>query len=244
MSEDGSLSDVALFALVATRTYPTEQAKRDLFFAASMVRVLLRIKTELKDENVEIPRDCLNLILNAPPIDKIVANAHAYAANSWIAGEMILFMINAAIHHPELDVTLTKAVWIIPRLFEGKETWQGRPFSISQRTVWGAWSRFKSVAHFHAVEQIWRQDKNRETGPDDEGFLKLQTERLLEYLALSEVIRRAAVDRRIISHNDTWWSPESLHLPSINLGLPPLPETALRELAAYRPEFSSEGENA
>lgn len=224
--------------VLAVTIYPTEVQKRDQLLIATACKAL----TLGSKPRIEIEADWLKVLLDAPPLDKIMGDAGAYAGSSWMAGELILFMISAALHHPELDITLTKGVWVLPKVLGGGETWDGGVFSAAPRTVWKAWSRFKSVAHLHAVRQIWLQDRNRQAGPDMEGFSKLQMDKVLEYLAFSEAIRRQAVERRIIRHEDTWRSPESLVLPSVTLEIPPLPQPALDELAKYRPEYSKDAE--
>jgi hypothetical protein len=233
-------------ALTAVTMYPDKEEKREQLLIAITAKVLVMGAQAQSKPQVEIDTRWLDLLLKSPPVDKIVSDAASYAAHSWIAGEVILFMINAAIHHPELNVTLTKAVWALPRLLGGEETWNGGAVSVGQRTVWKAWSRFKSVAHLHAVRQIWLQDRTREIGPDIEGFVNLHNDKILEYLSISEAIRKAAVERRILRHDDTWRPPEGLELPPARIEIPKLPQSAIEELGRYRPEYSkdSEGEDA
>ena len=242
LSEDGSLSWFAPMVLTAVTAYPDKEEKREQLLIAIAAQAMAMSAQAESKPRVEIAVDWLDIILKSPSVDKIISDAAAYAANSWIAGEVILFMINAAVHHPELNVTLTKAVWALPRLLGGEETWDGGKLSFGQRTTWKAWSRFKSVAHLHAVRQIWLQDRTREAGPDMEGFVTLHNDKILELLAMSETIRKAAVERRIIRHDDTWRPPDGLELPEVSIEIPRLPQSAIEELSKYSPEFSRDAE--
>lgn len=240
LEEDGSLSWFAPVSLLAVSMYPDREDKREQFLINVAAQMIARGAEAKEEHDVQIPTAWLDSILQSPSSEKIISDSGVYASNSWIAGELIMFMIDAAIHHPELEVTLTKAVWALPRLLGGEETFGGGTVSVAQRTVWKAWGRFKSVAHLHAMRQIWLQDKDRQTGPDIEGFVALHNDKILEYLSLSEAIRKAAVERRILRHDDTWRPPESLQLPPARIEIPPLPQSAIEELKKYRPEFSKD----
>jgi hypothetical protein len=262
LEPDGSLSFFASTNLLAATMYPDQKEKREELLVTTAVQLIIKATEEQKrlaakkgkrkkkgaeDKSVvtsslPIPVDWLSVLLRSPSAEKVLTDASTYAGYSWAAGELILFMISAAIHHPALDVTLTKAVWALSRIFAGEETYGGGSVSVSQRTVWKAWSRFKSVAHFHAIRQIWLQDKNRRTGPDIEGFVDLHNDRMLEYISLAEAVRKAAVERRILRHDETWWPPERLELPPARVQVPPLPPTALEELAKYAPEHSRDAD--
>lgn len=240
LGEDDSPSGFAPMAMLAVSAYPNNEAKRLQFLVTIAAQMTARSAKARNEKEVQIPANWLDMLLTSPPAEKILSDAVAHTALSWIAGELILFLIDAAMHHSELDVTPTKAVWVLSRLFKGAETFAGGTVSVAQRTIWKAWGRFKSVAHIHAVRQIWLQDKDRETGPDIERFTELQHDRFLEHLAVSEVIRKAAVERRILPHKDTWWPPSGLKLPPARVDFPPLPQAALDELAKYVPEHSAE----
>jgi len=253
LEPDGSLSMFAPTHLLAVTMYPDQEEKREELLVSTAVQLLVKLAEEVKKQkkikgtkdqkerarpSVSVPADWLAVLLRSPSAEKVIGDAAAYASYSWVAGELIMFMISAAIHHPAMDVTMTKAVWAFPSLFAGRATYGGGSVSLSHRTVWKAWSRLKSVAHLHAIRQIWLQDKKSKADLDLEGFVTLHNDKLLEYLASSEAIRRAAVERKILKHEETWWPPEGLKLPLTKVQVPPLPPTALEELAKYVPEHS------
>ena len=240
VGEDGSLSGFASMYLHALSCYPEakDEDKRARFMIALAAQISVKSAIAMGEDTLVLPTSWLDVLLDSPPTDKIFSAAATAAGNSWIAGEVILFMVDAAIHHPELEVTPTKALWALQRILKGEETFGGGTVSVGERTVWAAWSRFKSVAHFHAVRQIWLQDKTRENRGDPKEFVGMQHERVLEYLALAEVIRKEATQRNLIRHSETWWPPDSLDLPPAEINFPPLPQPALEVLAQYRPEYA------
>jgi hypothetical protein len=248
LESDGSLSLFAPVNLLAVTMYPDQEEKREELLVTTAVQLLLKHADSKKQKgkskkregqaSIPVPAEWLAVLLRSSSAEKVIEDAAAYAGYSWVAGELIMFMISAAIHHHAMDVTMTKAVWAQTRLFRGEETYGGTALSLSQRTVWKAWSRFKSVAHLHAIRQIWLQDKNRQTGPNIEGFVGMHNDKILEFLSIAEAIRKAAVERKILKHEETWWPPETLNLPPARVEVPPLPATALEELAKYVPEHS------
>jgi hypothetical protein len=238
-------------SLLAVSIYPDREEKREELIVTTGVQLLVKLEEERRkrendiekkpeEQRISIPLEWLKVIVRSPAADQVIKDAGANAVYSWVAGELIMFMISAAIRHPQLDVTMTKAVWALPRLLRGEETYGGGSVSLSQRTVWKAWSRFKPVPHLHAIRQIWLQDKNRRTGPDIASFVGMHNEKILEYLSMAEAIRKAAVERKILRHEETWWPPETLKLPPARVGVPALPPSALEELARYAPEHSKD----
>lgn len=259
LEPDGSLSPFAPANLLAVTMYPEQkhEAKREELLVSVAVQLLLQLKAaetkpkkggkgkrrrgeEQEKAVVSVPMDWLSVVLRSPSADKIIEDAAAYAAYSWVAGELIMFMLSAAIHHPAHDVTLTKAVWAFPALFGGAETYGSTSLSVSLRTVWTAWSRFKSVAHLHAIRQIWLEKQGKAALENLGEFVNLHNDQILDYLANAEAIRRGAVERKILKHGQTWWPPESLKLPPARVEVPPLPQPALEELAKYVPEYSKD----
>lgn len=236
LEPDGSLSLLAPIHLHAVTFYPDNESKRNELLVSTAVR--LKIELEDEEEHLDVPISWLEVLLTSPPAEKILQDAARYAKNSWIAGEILLFMVNAAVHHPDLDVNLTKAVWVFPRLCRKHKERGGGAVSISEKTIWNAWARFKSVAHFHAFRQNWLQNTANESRPTAEDFVSLHSGRLLDYLGMTEGIRRAAVERKIVKHEETWFPPEGLTLPSSLLDIPPLPDSALEELDKFSMEHS------
>lgn len=239
LEADGSLGPLAASEVLAVTLYPDDKEKRFELLVSVASQILVKAGNEAKAEKVEIPVAWLEVLIRAPSREKILTAAADYAANSWIAGELMLFMVTAAIHHPELDITLTKAILTLKQACEGVPTFGGGVTSFGKRTAWTAWGRFKSVAHFHAVRQLWLIDGA--IGPGVEDWAKFTTgKRLAEYIALAETIRRAAVERKIVRHQDTWYAPPGMELPASGFHLPPFPESTLEIFARYSPEHSSD----
>lgn len=239
--ENGAPSPWARVCLLAFMAGARDEFKRIQFLTVNEAALEVERAYSQDEPDVRLPTLWLKTLVESPPAAKVVSAAGDKARNAWMAGELILFLINGAMHHPELEVTTTKAVWALPRLLGGEETYQGSKFSAGMRTVWEAWRVYKPVAHFWAVHRIWLQDKTRETGIDTVGFMRLLGgERLPDFLAYSEVIRKAAIERKIVSHSETWWPPDSLKLPPATVDFPGLPQPALEELAKYRPEYAKD----
>ena len=165
---------------------------------------------------------------------QVIEGAARDHAVSWAAGELLLVMLTAAIHHPEVRISLTKAVYGLSRFFEGKPTYGGDQAKAKERTLWKAWERFRSVAHFHAVRQLWTHDNH----PNPETFATWTGENFEEYLAVAEEIRREAALRRLTDRVDTWCVPRALQLRRMQLELTALDSELLQILLQYKPEHS------
>lgn len=232
LEPDGSLSVLAHIRLLAAICYPRNEAKRKQLFLTFAVESISKHLEPGK--TIPLSASLAGKLASSPSAEKAWAAAFRWAGNSWIAGEMLLLMLNGYMNHPDKDISATKAAWLIPRLYNGRETFGGDSVLRSKRSVWRAWTEFKSVSHFHAVRGDWLRERDRET-EDSEGFLRFQIERLPDYLALAEGFRRAAIERRILKHGDTW------HVPNIRpapFGFPPLPDSTLSILDEYKPEHS------
>ena len=179
-------------------------------------------------------------VLHAPALEELLRRASRQAGSSWQAAEMLMMMLSATIHHPEQQINPTKAVYAVSEIFKGEKTWGGQLATVAQRTVWKAWSRFKVVAHLHAIRQIWLHEQEQAGSLDLRGLADFMAEDPLRFLADAESIRRAAVERRILSYEDAWRAPDDIDLPSSPIQIPPLPTTALEVLSRYVPEFSKD----
>src|SRR6202030_1775789 len=91
------------------------------------------------------------ILYAAPTPEQVIERGIRHARNSWAASQILLLMLEASVRHPELDVTPTKMVEVLPDILKGKKTLGGLPAPTSESTLWDGWSRFKSVAHLHLV---------------------------------------------------------------------------------------------
>lgn len=238
LDEDGKLS--AIFAgpqVLAVSFYPDDEAKREEMLAVFAAELML-VAPEA-DRKLELLAPFIPALVRALPPPQIWHQASRHGGNSWMAGEILLFLLSSTIHHPELQVTPTKAIHSLAGLMRGAPTFGGDPVSVGIRRFWQSWSRFKSVAHFHAVRQIlWQHATDAAVALQK--MADLTAERLVEYLALARALSAEAFKYGILVPSETWTIPDSLELPPAQIGSPPLPEVALAALAAYQPEHSRE----
>jgi len=182
--------------------------------------------------------DILPHVYSAPRPEQVFRDARKHASKSWIAGELLLFLLNVARVHPEETVSISKGLSVLREVLRGKPTWDGGNVEFSIRTGWTAWSRFKPVAHLHAVLQVSMQDETLDLGPDRERWEVPSLDHLPTFLALAEHLCELGTEAGLLDPDTTWRVPENVSLPTATVEFPPLPETALRALAEYLPEDS------
>jgi hypothetical protein len=226
-------SDTYMAAVVyAFATYPKNEAKRDEVIATFFAGVLTRrpeYRPLLEDFNAKNPW-FFPAVHRAGTPEKVMKATAEEHVSGWTCGDLLLLMLSAAAHHPELDATTTKALWVMSELYRGAKSRTGATVSTSRRYIWKAWGKFKTVAHFHAVRPAWMDHFG------DYEFIK--PEAIREYLAVAESIRQQAVARRFLSHEKTWRVPESLELPHITYHTAPLESETIDLFRRYRPEHS------
>jgi hypothetical protein len=226
-------NDAFMAAVVyAHATYPKDEAKRDEVIATFFAGVLTRrpeYRPALENFTVQNPW-FIPAVHRAGRPEEVMKETAEEHVSGWACGDLLLLMLSAAVHHPELDVTTTKAVWAMSELYRGAKSQAGVTVSASLRYIWGAWGKFKTVAHFHAVRPAWMDHFG------DYAFI--QPEAIREYLAVAESIRNQAVARRFLSHEKSWRVPESLELPDIAYHPAPLEPETIDLFRHYKPEHS------
>lgn len=240
---EGRLWMLAPAMVKAIITYPEpDDPKRMRFFATSIAGMLVE-HPELVEEQGRgtLAFDILPHVYSAPIPEQVFREARRHAGKSWIAGELLLFLLNAARVHPEETVAITKGLSVLREVLRGKPTWDGGSVEFTIRTGWTAWSRFRPVAHLHAVLQMSMQDETLDLGPDRERWEVPSLDHLPTFLALAEHLRVLGTEAGLLDPATTWRVPEDVSLPTATVEFPPLPETALRALAEYLPEGSREG---
>ncbi len=161
----GALDPFASAIVGAYCSYPGEDdPRREQLYSTVAAKILVDHPEDVDaDVRQQLAFDLLPAVYASPEPDAIYRKAARFSANAWLAGDMLLFMLAAAIHHPEQRVNATKALWALCSMMEEPK--------IAERTAWKAWSTFKPVAHFRAVQQVWIQDADREEDLDVEGWI-------------------------------------------------------------------------
>lgn len=160
----------------AFTTYPKDEAKRDEVIATYFADVLMKrpeYRPVLDAFASDNPWFTPALHRAGTPEDVLKETAREHSSG-WACGELLVLMLSAAAHHPELDVTPTKALWVVSELYRGAKSQTGATVSASTRYIWKAWGKFKTVAHFYAVRSAWMDHFG------DYGFL--HPEAIREYL--------------------------------------------------------------
>jgi hypothetical protein len=234
---NGKLDPFAALQVLATMFYPEDEGKRLEFYTVAIVGIALKFSSPER----ELPNltGLLPILYAAPTPEQVNVQAANHARNSWAASEILFAMLAAAIHHPELDITPTKIVEVLPGILKGTKTFGGLPVPTSVSTLWEGWRRFKSVAHLHLV---WHSAIAAEDTavPDREGFADLSVQNLLNFLGQAEAFRAEAVKRGFLKFNETWRVPDSIALPKFAPLPAPLPEPLLQALKRYKPKHSGD----
>jgi hypothetical protein len=240
VDKDGGLNLFAPTEVLSVILYPDDEGKREEFLVSGVVRTLLELSDEEKRNKVlkAAAVGFIPVLWRSPDPDTIIRRAVSYAGSSWVAGEMLLFMLSVAIHHPEHEVSPTKAVYTLSQVLEGGDTFGGESAAVKERTLWKAWGRFKSAAHFVAIRQFVLQEYQEATPDLFMSLATLSVEALSLYLSGAEYLRRLGEQHQILDPAETWRVPEGLDLPVSEITLPPLPEQHLRVLTTYRPEYA------
>ena len=238
--EDGRLSILAPLILKAIMTYPKPDDPRQMhLLSTSVAQMLVEHPEVIKEQGRGVlALDILPHVHSAPKPEQIFRDARAHADKAWIAGELLLFLLNVAIVRPEETVSVSKGLSVLREVLSGRPTRGGGVVEFTIRTGWTAWSRFKSVAPFHAVLQMSMQDETLDLGPDREGWEVPSLEHLPAFFALAEHLRVLGTESGFLDPETTWRVPEDISLPTVTVEFPPLTATALKALDEYLPEGS------
>lgn len=236
---EGNLVATSRAEILAATIYPDldDEQRRKEFLASVITRVILDnpdARDVLKHSDLI---ELLAVVSDLPTPKEHGRRASRYWGNSWIAGEMLLLLLTGALHHPELEVNITKCVYLIREIFSDYVTPSGKSRTLAERTIWKAWTTFKPSAHFHAIRQMC---DNPEINLGN--FFDLLTGDTLGFLSLSEKIRTAAIRHGFLKHKDTWFPPPDLKLPDSSFfTLLPLPrEKTVKILESYVPPHSKD----
>jgi hypothetical protein len=241
--EDGQLHLFAPSEVLAAMLYPGDERRRNEFRAWGLAYNILALEDEEKrKEMLKLFAELLiPALFQLPDPDTYRKKTIKYAGSSWVAGEMLMFMLSAAVHHSEYQGGPTPAVYTLTRTLEGSRTFGGQTAATKKRTLWKAWGRFKRAAHLIAARQITLQG-HQELTPELSAVMMgtLFMPELPAFLAVAEGLRQLGERHRILNPGKTWRTPDNLALPAAQIEIPPLPASALEVLATYRPEYADD----
>jgi len=231
----GKFHPMASFVVLATMFYPDDQDKRRQYLETMYAKVLLEAGAPLSKMRKNFA------VRLAEEFESSADSAAGSGYGVTVAGDLLLFIISASLHSPK-DASLERAVRVWSEDQALGRTGDGHSVAASRRSIMGAWSKFKSVAHLCAA---WRlsQHEARASNP-------AVPEELANFLAFAETLRllgerhhppagRTGSKPHLDSTLDpetTWRTPPDLELRGVTLGIPPLTEYAIEILKRYHAE--------
>ncbi len=229
LDSEGKLSSVAPIIVTAIMAHPDDEKARAEFAANNLVHLLTVIAGE-----GTIPVTSLGFLVPvlsaAPSAGAVLQRTMLAVANSWVATTTLALMLSAAENHPDQKIDASRAFWIIESTSPGAPT---------NRTKQKLWQQFRPVAHLDlAIGPLLLAHGITPPAPGDPpplNFTQFLFANFVEFLGLAESIRRSAVAHRFIAHEELWWAPPSLSLPTFSVSLPPLTDEQLAALATYKP---------
>ena len=180
--------------------------------------------------------DVFGALVSAPSAEDTIARMGSNMFGGAVTGDMLLYMLRCAEHHPK-HLSVRKAAYAMARTLLGSTDRAGNPVNYGLSTVKNSWGKYRSVAHLWAAYRLWQaEDQPSEFSPVD-------PEGVVGFLAISEELRRrgqACFARSqklkhgpILDPSITWRPPFDLALPSATLDNSPLPEETLDWLEEY-----------
>lgn len=216
--------------LVAIMIYPEDEERQEEYLAAVLVEKCAGNPKALDLLPKNFPW-IVAALSRTRTAGGIIAAAKKAAGSAWAVGEILTAMLAVSIHHPEIAIGPSMAIDVL------YEFHREGPARIGHRTLWDVWSKFRSVSHFYAVRRLW--DLSFE---DPQGMLweDWTTADFDEYLAAAEDIRKMAITRRFLTHEETWRVPDSLSLPPAKIEPGALLPELLILFQTYTPKHSRE----
>ncbi len=254
---DGQLSWLAHPILHSIQLYPEDSEGQERLFAAYLAKMYAEQSDAVGEESNSLTRALLSSHLreyhsiipilfraDRPPA-RVLKDGTGRRVRGYIAGEVLLFLLACAHHHPEYKSKMA-AVEALAESDDpideyrglGKTNRRGEDFPASPSLVTKAWPQYRTVSHLHAAltletEKKERDGSLREPGeePSPEEMAELP-ETTLVRLAHAEWLRREGIRHGILAPQKAWRTPPSLVLPSVSISIPPLPEVVLERLNA------------
>jgi hypothetical protein len=232
----GKFLVTAPIIVLATMFHPDKPEQRRHFVETLSAKALIEIEAP-------IPRKlAIQASAAAAEAESVLDESGESAYGVAVAGDILLFVINAALYSPEhASVARAIAVWCEDQAL-GK-TREGGYVAASPRSVKAAWSRFKPVAHLCGAYNLFHNDQIAALNPAD-------PKTLLNFLAVAEALRKRGEAhhppsgrksskpsrRSTLDPATTWKTPSNLALPKPIFSVPPLPDFAQSALRNYRAE--------
>ena len=231
----GNLRAAASLIVLGTMFHPDDPDQRLKFSEVPSANALLQ-------SEAPIPRKlAIQASAAAAEIESVLDKASESAYGVSVAGDILLFVLNAALYSPKhASVARATAVWCQDQA--RGQTQKGGRVAASPRSVKTAWSRFKSVAHLCGAYSLFQNDQIAALDPTDPKTLRT-------FLAVAEALR----ERGELHHPPsgrknskpsrmstldtaaTWKTPADLVLPKpVVFSIPPLPAFAQSALRNYR----------
>ena len=235
----GRLRPLAGLKVLALTRWPNDIDRQANFFATSFANAWV-IKAS-SNSRLPLAKEILSCLLKQ--IDEATRdqerNSDRGAYDAFVTGELLLGVLRLATWSPR-DASLSKAAELWSREHLRLKDGRGRRIATSQSALLGAFSRFRSVAHFCAA---WRL-----VAPDFEFGEHLRKRSLLRYLAVAEGLRRFGENHHspmgrtntvpsakpLLDPVITWKLPADLRLPVARIGVSKPTPAAKASLAEYR----------
>ena len=184
--------------------------------------------------------DVEEVLQKRPFLQTLADRAAKSGLGGSVAGDMLLFLLNAAERDPK-NASVLKALHIIKADYKDGHDHAGQPLPSGRSTLMEAWSKFKPVAHLWAAFRLWQGDLKQ----DPSFALLLENadngENFLNFLSVAEALREKAErfvaqgqKGPILSPDETWRAPSDLTLKPVQLGIPDLTDWAKERLSEYR----------
>lgn len=249
IAEEGRLKPMAGLIVLAAMAYPkkTEEEKRTQFLASMDAAQLVRI-LEMGISPLPPPLEAwvqanamrlLPIVRESPTPDRIQLKAGRNARHAWVAGVVLKDLLAASIHHPEAEANVEKVIFALGQKFKARPSAGPRPIT-GPDAVRKYWKHFRTVSHLHLamryLEPAHRQPTREERADIfDKGLPKV--------LGLAEKFRREAVEKGILTSEESWSVPEGVELElvdeDIDRVVPGLPDSILDSIRAYKPQYAN-----
>ena len=223
--EDGTLGWWAPFVVNATRWYPRNEEMIASVVAAFELEYL---QEQLGEESfidevtgnkelAELLQLSPNNLLQASSRLKVIQDA--LAPDAMFAGMILIYLICAKVHHPELDPKLATIIPTFAELLRSK----GEARLTCERSLRRRWATYKPAVHLWSA---WLVDS---FNSDSAAYNPAEVlfERVDKLITLSEELRRMATRFRFLSPAETWRAPDNFVPLDITIEPPPLPDDFL-----------------
>jgi hypothetical protein len=232
----GKLHALAVSEILGVLSYPRPEKKAERLqsHACSFARLIEQLEGEARQELAKIGASLIPVLAASPPARTLDNTFGKRISDGWVAGEIILYQLTSARHHPDLDPTPMMLIRTLPGIV-GSRTYSGSEVATSEDTLRAKWREYRQAASLHGAVLLWFDMHSTETtGPSAEDVLRLYNENMTWLLSTAEALRLEAEMRRFFKPGFLWSVPPDIPLEALQVNLPPFPEETLELLRAYR----------